>query len=655
MSKLVETSRWEEDIYQIETSDPVEGGPDGISNLQARQLVNRTRYLKDDIERRDKGRVLKAGDTMEGALLGKTGPATPNNERNAGFGFANDPDTGLFSPSDGVLQLASQGLPAVVLSNDGGVRAGAAGPVVLVTGNAERVRVTKEGRALVGTADDNGRDALQVRGNASASNGVIAGGLDRGDGGQLRACGNQYGAFIRNDDVAVYLMSTKKGDPLGSWSDWRPLSWSLESGKVIVDGNGSGTVLGGTADVTGNLTVGRSTSEGQMRLGPVDGYFYSNQHSTGWWSKSLGSTYQYIFADHTFRVDGKAVWHEGSLTPLDLNRGGTLKGQLTLDPGARIVLAEGSAAFPSLTFANDGAPDTGLFHIADGHFAVSSNGAQTVHFAPDGTYFDKPAFGGHPNAGDRSNRVATTQWIAGELASAMVGQIVFEMRTAARAGYLKCNGALVKRADYPALWAYAQGSGALVAEKDWMSGNFGCFSDGDGSATFRIPELRGEFLRCWDDGRGSDADRKIGTWQDSMNRTHGHAAGADGVGDHGHNAWTDNQGWHGHHGWTGTNGNHNHNNDIFSRLLRPPYNGSLTGSDTAGSGSEQAVGGGDSADIRWAGDHNHEFNTEGAGTHAHNVGVAASGAHSHAIHVAADGGNEARPRNLAVLAMIRAY
>ncbi|MCI1046916.1 hypothetical protein [Caballeronia zhejiangensis] len=42
---------------------------------------------------------------------------------------------------------------------------------------------------------------------------------------------------------------------------------------------------------------------------------------------------------------------------------------------------------------------------------------------------------------------------------------------------------------------------------------------------------------------------------------------------------------------------HNHNNGGYSRLLRAPYGGSLTGSDTNGSGSEQAVGAGDSADI----------------------------------------------------------
>ncbi|MCA8251591.1 phage tail protein, partial [Burkholderia multivorans] len=93
----------------------------------------------------------------------------------------------------------------------------------------------------------------------------------------------------------------------------------------------------------------------------------------------------------------------------------------------------------------------------------------------------------------------------------------------------------------------------------------------------------------------------------------------------------------------------------FSRLLRPPYGGSLTGSDQAGSGSEQAVGAGDSADIAWSGDHAHEFNTEGSGTHGHNVGIGGAGAHAHAITVNGDGGNEARPRNIAMLAMIRAY
>ncbi|WP_155638231.1 hypothetical protein [Burkholderia cepacia] len=57
MVKLVESSQWEEDLYQIETADPVEGGPDGVSNKQAKQLGGRTRYLKAQVEQSQAGLV----------------------------------------------------------------------------------------------------------------------------------------------------------------------------------------------------------------------------------------------------------------------------------------------------------------------------------------------------------------------------------------------------------------------------------------------------------------------------------------------------------------------------------------------------------------------------------------------------------------------
>lgn len=50
MAGIVETPQWEPEVYQFETSDPVEGGPDGIDNVQARQLGNRTQYLKGKVE-----------------------------------------------------------------------------------------------------------------------------------------------------------------------------------------------------------------------------------------------------------------------------------------------------------------------------------------------------------------------------------------------------------------------------------------------------------------------------------------------------------------------------------------------------------------------------------------------------------------------------
>ncbi|HHQ6590207.1 TPA: hypothetical protein ACSTLU_001755 [Serratia fonticola] len=50
MGKINETPRWESDVYQLSRGDKVEGGPNGEANRQAKQLSNRTLYLKNEIE-----------------------------------------------------------------------------------------------------------------------------------------------------------------------------------------------------------------------------------------------------------------------------------------------------------------------------------------------------------------------------------------------------------------------------------------------------------------------------------------------------------------------------------------------------------------------------------------------------------------------------
>ncbi len=50
MANLKETAQWEAGIYQLETSDPVMGGADGVDNRQAKQLGNRTLWLKGEVE-----------------------------------------------------------------------------------------------------------------------------------------------------------------------------------------------------------------------------------------------------------------------------------------------------------------------------------------------------------------------------------------------------------------------------------------------------------------------------------------------------------------------------------------------------------------------------------------------------------------------------
>jgi microcystin-dependent protein len=104
---------------------------------------------------------------------------------------------------------------------------------------------------------------------------------------------------------------------------------------------------------------------------------------------------------------------------------------------------------------------------------------------------------------------------------ATVGGIQFFLSNTAPAGWLKANGALLSRTTYAALYAYAAASGNIVAEASW-SANKGAFSTGDTSTTFRIPDLRGIFIRGWDDSAGVDSGRAIGSSQADDNKAHTH-------------------------------------------------------------------------------------------------------------------------------------
>ncbi len=53
-----------DDVYQIETTDPVLGGPGGIANRQPQQLANRDEWLKEQIEALQNDPVLSALATL---------------------------------------------------------------------------------------------------------------------------------------------------------------------------------------------------------------------------------------------------------------------------------------------------------------------------------------------------------------------------------------------------------------------------------------------------------------------------------------------------------------------------------------------------------------------------------------------------------------
>lgn len=64
-------------------------------------------------------------------------------------------------------------------------------------------------------------------------------------------------------------------------------------------------------------------------------------------------------------------------------------------------------------------------------------------------------------------------------------------------GYLECNGAAVSRTTYVNLFGVC---GIL-------------YGAGDGTTTFNLPDLRGRFIRGWDDSAGVDVGRALGSYQ----------------------------------------------------------------------------------------------------------------------------------------------
>ncbi|EIJ47583.1 hypothetical protein GWL_18240 [Herbaspirillum sp. GW103] len=92
-----------------------------------------------------------------------------------------------------------------------------------------------------------------------------------------------------------------------------------------------------------------------------------------------------------------------------------------------------------------------------------------------------------------------------DVRASLPGEVKYVAYNTAPPGWLKANGALVSRTAYAGLFAK-------------IGTTYGV---GDGSTTFALPDLRGEFLRGWDDGRGVDASRVNGSGQ--LDQFQGHA------------------------------------------------------------------------------------------------------------------------------------
>lgn len=165
-----------------------------------------------------------------------------------------------------------------------------------------------------------------------------------------------------------------------------------------------------------------------------------------------------------------------------------------------------------------------------------------------------------------------------DLSTALIGLIAHFACSSAPSGWLTCDGSAISRSNYLSLFTKIGTT----------------YGSGNGSSTFNLPDLRGEFIRGLDLSRGIDAARTLGSAQSDDNESHSHT------------------------GSTSTSGAHTHTTESFS----------FTGGSTFASGSG-------------AGKVDTDLTTGGAGSHSHTLSIDSSG-------------TEFRPRNVALLPCILA-
>jgi len=297
--------------------------------------------------------------------------------------------------------------------------------------------------------------------------------------------------------------------------------------------------------------------------------------------------------------------------------GGTMTGQLLADDGS-------GASSPALSF--DGDTNTGIFRPGSNTIGFTTSGTHRVSIANTGIVMKNgsdirledvgashtitlkpPSLASNisltlPSSITNGGFLQTNgsgelsfQIVAGVPTSAVFCVAVATVPT----GYLECNGAAVSRTTYSALFAI-------------IGTNYGT---GNGSSTFNLPDLRGEFVRGFDNGRGADSGRSIASSQSAQNASHNHSISLSGT--------------------TST--------------------ASLTGSITKISETFQSGGGSASGVFTKTGGVN-AGNTPSRVDSSPAAGVDLNASHNHTFSASGTSGsqgNEARPRNIAMMYIIK--
>ncbi|RLM25322.1 hypothetical protein BIY29_07360 [Brenneria alni] len=498
MANLPEKQEWIDGIYQLETSDPVVGGPGGVSNRQAEQLADRTAYLKKELESTGedlqahidaadphKQYAPKANPALTGTPTAPTAAAGVNNAQIATTAYVMAAIAALVNGSPGALDtlkelagalgddpnfsttvlnklaqklekeqngadipdkakfMANVGLKSAATRAVGSAASDI--PDITVgdgrylgkTATAAAATKLAAARKIAGVAFDGTADIALTPANVGAlatTGGTLTGQLISTVADALRLINVGYGAIFRNDGSGFYILLTNKDAASGAFNSLRPLRINLATGDIEFGHTANASVL---------------QEKGQRVYSP-------NNKPTAADIGALATT------------------------------GGTLTGEvISYSPRSLRMINGGYGAF----FLNDG--EKFLLMLTDkgnekGDFNTlrplrvylnTGNVEIDQNLKIGGILYEKNQRVYSPN------NKPTAADVGAIGADELTGIPLPYPSATAPAGWLKCNGQAFDKAKYPKLAAL--------------------YSSG------KLPDLRGEFIRGWDDERGVDASRVI--------------------------------------------------------------------------------------------------------------------------------------------------
>ncbi|WP_411362939.1 tail fiber protein [Escherichia coli] len=489
MGNLNETEKWEENIYQLETSDPVLGGADGISNRAPRQLANRTKWLKKKTE--------EAAQSLAEHVRSRNHPDATLTAK----GF-----TQLSSATNSTSETLAATPKAVKAAYDlaaGKAPASHTHPWSQITG-VPAASLTAKGTVQLSSATDS-----QSETEAATPKAVkIAYDLARGkytaqDATTTRKGIVQLSSAINNtsETLAATPKAVKAAYDLAAGK--APAShthpWSQITGVPAASLTAKGTVQLSSATDSQSETEAATPKAVKIAYDLARGKYTAQDATTtrkgivqlssaiNNTSETLAATPKAVKAAYDLAA-GKAPvshthpWSQITGVPAaSLTAKGTVQLSSAINSTSEILAATPKAVKAAYDLANGKQP-------ADATLTALAGLATAADRLPYFTGADRAALAtltaiGRAIIAKGSIKDVLNYLGLGEGSALPVGVPVPWPTATPPAGWLKCDGRAFTKEQYPVLArAYP---------------------------TLRLPDLRGEFIRGWDDGRKVDTGRKL--------------------------------------------------------------------------------------------------------------------------------------------------